>query len=40
MIQITVGGCGSAGVYGSEVEVSGGLDPFGKAVTDIEDQHG
>lgn len=38
--QITVGGGGSAGVYGTEVEVPGGIDQFGKAVFDIVDQHG
>ena len=40
MTQITVGGGGSAGVYGTEVEVPGGLVQFGKAVFDIVDQHG
>lgn len=39
-LQVTVGGGGSAGAYGSEVGVPGGFDDFGKAVFDMVDQHG
>lgn len=38
--QVTVGGGGSAGEYGSEIEVPGGVDDFGKAVFDMVDRHG
>ncbi|CAM9256179.1 unnamed protein product [Ascophyllum nodosum] len=38
--EITVGGCGSAGVYGSEVSVPRGVDTSGKPVVDIVDKHG
>lgn len=40
VFQVTVGGGGAAGEYGSEVEVPGGLDNFGKPVSDIVDKHG
>ncbi|CAM9295206.1 unnamed protein product [Ectocarpus sp. 12 AP-2014] len=39
-LEVTVGGGGAAGEYGSETEVPGGFDDFGKAVFDMVDQHG
>lgn len=37
--QVTVGGGGSSGAYGSEIEVPGGVDDFGRAVFDMVDRH-
>eukprot|EP00752_Nemacystus_decipiens_P009918 g8850.t1 len=39
-LEVTVGGGGSAGEYGSEIEVPGGMDDFGKAIFDMVDRHG
>ncbi|CAM9728738.1 unnamed protein product [Scytosiphon promiscuus] len=39
-LEVTVGGGGPAGEYGSEIEVPRGLDEYGKAVSDMVDQHG